>query len=145
MKYKYLIALCISVFFSLSARADNSIAVPSSWVNTEGSTLTISAIDSDGQITGSYVNKAAGWNCQNIAYPVTGWIYGAAITFDTKWESTTESCNSITSWAGFLYQGQINTFWNLTQNGSSSTSQILQGKDTFKQTSTVLKKSLISK
>jgi len=67
MKYKYLIALCISVFFSLSARADNSIAVPSSWVNTEGSTLTISAIDSDGQITGSYVNKAAGWNCQNIA------------------------------------------------------------------------------
>ena len=50
MKYKYLIALCISVFFSLSARADNSIAVPSSWVNTEGSTLTISAIDSDGQM-----------------------------------------------------------------------------------------------
>jgi hypothetical protein len=145
MKYNYLVILCISAFFSLSACADNGIAVPSSWVNTEGSILTISAIDSAGQITGSYVNKASGWNCQNIVYPVTGWIYGTAITFDTKWESTTESCNSITSWAGFLYQGQINTFWNLTQNGSSSTSQILQGKDSFKPVSKVLKKSLVNK
>ena len=75
MKYNYLVILCISAFFSLSACADNGIAVPSSWVNTEGSILTISAIDSAGQITGSYVNKASGWNCQNIVYPVTGWIY----------------------------------------------------------------------
>ena len=91
MKYNDVLVLCISAFFSLSACADNSIAVPSSW------------------------------------------------------ESTTESCISITSLADFLYQGQISTFWNLSQNGSSSTSQLLQGKGTFKQVSTELKKSLIAK
>jgi hypothetical protein len=119
--------------------------VPSSWVNQDGSTLSITSVDSTGQITGIYINGAAGYNCQNIVYPVTGWIYGTAITFDTKWESSIESCNSITSWAGFLYQGEISTFWNLTLNGSTSTSQIIQGKDTFTQITTSVKTSLISK
>lgn len=138
MKYKQLSILLLSALFSFSVCADNSnIPVPSSWENTEGSTLTISSINADGQISGTYINRAVGYKCQNIGYPVTGWIYGTAITFDTKWESSQESCGSITSWAGFLYQGQLSTFWNLTQDGSSSTSQILQGKDTFNQLSTV--------
>ena len=153
MQNKYLITLLTSLLFSLSACADSSntdssstsILVPSSWVNQDSSTLSITSVDSTGQITGIYINGAAGYNCQNIVYPVTGWIYGTAITFDTKWESTIESCNSITSWAGFLYQGEINTFWNLTLNGSNSTSQIIQGKDTFTQITTSVKTSLISK
>ena len=153
MQTKYLITLLMSLLFSLSACADSSntdssstsILVPSSWVNQDSSTLSITSVDSTGQITGIYINGAAGYNCQNIVYPVTGWIYGTAITFDTKWESTIESCNSITSWAGFLYQGEINTFWNLTLNGSTSTSQIIKGKDTFTQVTTSVKTSLISK
>jgi len=150
MQTKYLITLLMSLLFSLSACADssnstNTITVPSSWANQDGSTLSITGVDSAGQITGIYINGAAGYNCQNIVYPVTGWIYGTAITFDTKWESTIESCNSITSWAGFLYQGEISTFWNLTLNGSTSTSQIIQGKDTFTQVTTSVKKSLMSK
>jgi hypothetical protein len=153
MQNKYLITLLTSLLFSLSACADSSntdssstsILVPSSWVNQDSSTLSITSVDSTGQITGIYINGAAGYNCQNIVYPVTGWIYGTAITFDTKWESTIESCNSITSWAGFLYQGEISTFWNLTLNGSTSTSQIIQGKDTFTQITTSVKTSLISK
>ena len=153
MQNKYLITLLTSLLFSLSACADSSntdssstsILVPSSWVNQDSSTLSITSVDSTGQITGIYINGAAGYNCQNIVYPVTGWIYGTAITFDTKWESTIESCNSITSWAGFLYQGEISTFWNLTLNGSTSTSQIIQGKDTFTQITTSVRTSLISK
>ena len=153
MQNKYLITLLTSLLFSLSACADSSntdssstsILVPSSWVNQDSSTLSITSVDSTGQITGIYINGAAGYNCQNIVYPVTGWIYGTAITFDTKWESSIESCNSITSWAGFLYQGEISTFWNLTLNGSTSTSQIIQGKDTFTQITTSVKTSLISK
>ena len=153
MQTKYLITLLMSLLFRLSACADSSntdssstsILVPSSWVNQDSSTLSITSVDSTGQITGIYINGAAGYNCQNIVYPVTGWIYGTAITFDTKWESTIESCNSITSWAGFLYQGEISTFWNLTLNGSNSTSQIIQGKDTFTQITTSVKTSLISK
>lgn len=153
MQTKYFITLLVSLLFSLSACADSSntdssstsILVPSSWVNQDGSTLSITSVDSAGQITGIYINGAAGYNCQNIVYPVTGWIYGTAITFDTKWQSAIESCNSITSWAGFLYQGEISTFWNLTLNGSTSTSQIIQGKDTFTQIAASVKKSLMSK
>lgn len=145
MQTKYLITLLTTLLFSFSACADttNSIPIPSSWVNQDGSTLSITAVDSAGLLTGSYINKAAGYNCQNIVYPVTGWVYGTAITFDTKWESTVESCNSITSWAGFLYQRQLSTFWNLTQNGSSSTSHIIQGKDTFTQVTMTVKKSMV--
>ena len=153
MQTKYFITLLVSLLFSLSACADSSntdssstsILVPSSWVNQDGSPLSITSVDSAGQITGIYITGAAGYNCQNIVYPVTGWIYGKAITFDTKWQSAIESCNSITSWAGFLYQGEISTFWNLTLNGSTSTSQIIQGKDTFTQIAASVKKSLMSK
>jgi hypothetical protein len=142
-----LCALILSVFSSLPSYANptTAIQVPSAWTNQSGSTLYISTIDSNGQIGGSYINRAAGYGCQNIAYPVTGWAYGSAITFNTLWKSVAESCNSITAWAGFLYKGQISTLWNLTINGSSSTSQIIQGSDTFQQVQTLVNKSLISK
>ena len=149
MQAKYLITLLMTFLFSLTACADSSstdtIPVPSSWVNEEGSTLSITAVDAAGQITGIYINRAVGYNCQDVVYPVTGWIYGTAITFDTKWESQVESCNSITSWAGFLYENQLSTLYNLTQNGSTSATQIIQGEDTFKQAISSAKKSSIIK
>jgi hypothetical protein len=145
--FSLLSGLIFTLLFSLSAYADSpsSIPVPSVWENQSGSTLQINSVGSDGLIAGTYVNRAAGYGCQNISYPVTGWVYGTALTFNTLWESVAESCNSITAWAGFLYQGQISTLWNLTINGSSSTSQIIQGSDTFKQIQTVTNKSLLLK
>lgn len=120
----------------------------SAWTNQSGSTLYLDAIDpSTGKITGHYINRAAGYGCQNISYPVTGWIYGTAITFTTNWESSTESCNSITSWTGFYSQkqNQILTLWQLVENGSVSTSQIVQGHDEFSSNGKNIKKSLINK
>lgn len=116
----------------------------SAWTNQSGSTLYIDTIDSAGKITGHYINRAAGYGCQNIAYPVTGWVYGTAITFTTTWESSTESCNSITSWTGFYYQGQILTLWQLAMNGSTSIKQIIQGNDVFSINGKNNKKSLIN-
>lgn len=129
--------------------AANPAAAPtlqasSAWTNQSGSTLYIDAIDPTGKITGHYINRAAGYSCQNISYPVTGWVYGTALTFTTIWESVTESCNSITAWTGFLNaQGQIATLWQLVINGSTSTSQIVQGSDVFTYSSKVYKKSLL--
>ena len=142
-----LCALILSLFTVLPSYANptTAIQVPSAWTNQSGSTLYINTIDSSGQISGSYINRATGYGCQNVAYPVTGWAYGSAITFNTLWKSVAESCNSITAWAGFLYKGQISTLWNVTVNGSSSTSQIIQGSDTFKRIQTLVNKSLISK
>lgn len=117
----------------------------SAWTNQSGSTLYIDTYDpNSGLIAGHYINRAAGYGCQNISYPVTGWIFGTAISFSTIWESSTESCNSITSWTGFYYQGQISTLWQLVVNGSTNTQQIIQGADIFTQTSRTTKKSLIN-
>jgi hypothetical protein len=128
------VILVVIVAFAISsfARADQVKKVQSlsGLTNQNGSTLYISSVASNGLLTGTYINRASGYQCQNIPYPVTGWVYGTAITFTTIWNGT-ESCNSITSWTGFLYNGQIQTLWQLVISGSSSTTQILQGTDTF--------------
>jgi Avidin family len=111
------------------------------WTNQSGSTLYIDQII-NGQLTGRYINRAPGYKCQNIPYPVTGWIYETAITFTTKWISATESCNSITAWTGFFYNNKIETLWQLVMNDSSSTGQILTGSDTFSPSPTKNYKSL---
>ena len=130
--FHYLFLIFVATV-SVVSHADTveTIKAQSGWTNQSGSTLYIDSVGNDGQITGHYINRAQGYGCQNIAYPVTGWVYGTAITFTTNWKSTTESCNSITAWTGFLYQGQIQTLWQLVVNGSSNTNQIAQGADTF--------------
>lgn len=102
----------------------------SAWTNQRGSTLYIDNIGNNGQITGRYVNRAPGYGCQNIPYPVTGWVYGNAITFTVIWRGA-ESCNSITAWTGFIAAGKMQTLWQLVVNGSTNTGQIKQGADTF--------------
>lgn len=145
MKKSFYALFAVPLFLISSfACADTaeSIQSLSAWTNQSGSTLYIDSVGSNGQLTGTYINRAQGYGCQNIAYPVTGWVYGTAITFTTIWESTTESCNSITAWTGFVYKGQIQTQWQLVVNGSTSTTQIVQGKDTFSYQSPKTHKSL---
>jgi hypothetical protein len=107
------------------------IDASSVWTNQSGSSLYIESVDPSGMIGGYYINREQGYACQNTPYPVTGWVYGTAITFTVIWDNATESCNSITSWTGFYYQGVITTLWQLVVNGSTSDSQIIQGQDTF--------------
>jgi len=137
-----------SIFLSFSTLAiaddhKSSLSAVSAWTNQSGSTLYINTIDANGLLSGTYINREAGYGCQNIAYPVTGWVYGTAITFTTTWESQSESCNSITAWTGFYAQGQITTLWQLVINGSTSPSQILKGSDVFTSSTKVENKSLI--
>ena len=132
-----LISTLISLLASVSAFAAKSdsvsISANTQWVNQLGSTLTITAIDSSGLLSGNYINKAAGYHCQDTAYPVTGWVDGTAITFNTLWINSTESCNSITAWTGFYYNNEISTLWQLVKDGATSTSQISSGSDKFTQ------------
>ena len=149
MNIKHTIIAVLFTLLSFSAYAEqnvsSSLKALSAWTNQSGSTLYINNIGSNGLLAGTFINRAAGYGCQNISYPVTGWVYGTAIVFNTIWQSTTESCNSITAWTGFYYQGQISTLWQLTINGSTSTSQIIKGSDVFKPSSSKLNKSLIMK
>jgi hypothetical protein len=121
--------------FSAIAAEDETVSISANtqWINELGSVLTITGIDSTGLLTGNYVNKAAGYPCQDTAYPVTGWVDGTAITFNTLWINSTESCNSITAWTGFYYNNQISTLWQLVEDGATATSQISSGSDAFTQ------------
>jgi len=131
--FSTLISLLAS--FATIAAEDEAVSISAStqWINELGSVLTITTIDSTGLLTGNYVNKAAGYPCKDTAYPVTGWVDGTAIIFNTLWINSTESCNSITAWTGFYYNNQISTLWQLVEDGATTVSQISSGSDTFTQ------------
>ena len=131
--FSTLISLLAS--FATIAAEDEAVSISANtqWINELGSVLTITTIDSTGLLTGNYVNKAAGYPCKDTAYPVTGWVDGTAIIFNTLWINSTESCNSITAWTGFYYNNQISTLWQLVEDGATAVSQISSGSDTFTQ------------
>ena len=133
------IAVTMTLATSPTAAAQGILG-ESVWKNQDGSLLYIENIDSEGQITGIYINWASGYNCQGTPYPVTGWVYGTAITFTVKWENTEENCQSLTAWTGFYADNQITTFWELVEEGTTSTDQILQGEDVFTQISSTVSK-----
>jgi len=134
-KIRFVFALIAFVLYSTASLARDAapaaIQSLSAWTNQSGSTLYIDSVSPQGQVDGHYINRAQGFACQNTPYPVTGWVYGTAITFTVNWQNATEACNSITAWTGFYYQGAITTLWQLAINGSTDPSQIIQGKDVF--------------
>lgn len=119
---------------ALALDTQQVIQESSTWMNQRGSALHIDNVDpSSGKIAGYYINRAKDFNCKDIRYPVTGWVYGTAITFTVKWENAKESCNSITAWTGFYHQGVITTLWQLVPNKAEGTKDIMKGEDTFKR------------
>ncbi|MET0942690.1 MAG: avidin/streptavidin family protein [Mesorhizobium sp.] len=105
----------------------------STWQNQSGSTMMIS-IDSFGNVSGQYINRAAGTGCQGSPYLLAGRITGNFISFSVAWNNATENCNSVTGWAGYASVNgnklEIITDWNLAYQGASSP-MIEQGSDTF--------------
>jgi hypothetical protein len=118
------------------------------WTNQSGSTLYIEEISPNGQFSGQYINRAQGTGCRNLPYPMTGALYGNAVTFTVKWQGAQQSCNSITSWTGFISGSEIvgelkiSTQWQLVVNGSTNVNQIITGSDTFMPEPTLELKSL---
>ncbi len=90
MKIKSIIIAVVFTLMSFSVFADENksatLTALSSWTNQSGSTFNIDSIGANGLLTGIYINREAGYGCQNIPYPVTGWVYGTAITFNTIWK-----------------------------------------------------------
>lgn len=133
-KKTFAIVFVLAWMFAAHAIAQNCLQ-ESAWQNQGGSTLYIEDIDSEGGITGIYINRAAGFGCQNTPYPLTGWVLENTntITFTVKWENTSANCQSLTAWTGFFSSDcqTISTLWQLVVNGTTSTNQILKGADNF--------------
>lgn len=125
-----------------------TIPVNSVWRNQSGSSMQITG-NTNGELTGSYVNNAPGYQCKGSPYPVVGWNMAGTntITFTVMWENSYENCQSLTAWTGFISQdGQtITTLWQLVVNGTTSTSQIYSGADTFTRIAMKKHESLVKK
>lgn len=107
-----IIAVAFSVAFAGLSHAQG-IATGSEWVNDGGSEMKISTINSDGSISGTYINKADGFNCKNEPMALSGWLNGDLITFSVRWKNANVDCNSLTNWTGYYASGKIFTDWNL--------------------------------
>jgi hypothetical protein len=98
------------------------LPVPSLWQNQRGSTLQINALDPFGHMSGTFINRAAGFQCRNTPYPATGYYSNPGITFTVSFTQ----CNSITVWNGQVNGNIMPTSWVLTYQGGTQT-----GSDTF--------------
>ncbi|MTI00050.1 hypothetical protein E1297_29025 [Roseibium sp. RKSG952] len=109
------------------------VGTSSTWVNQSGSSMTIS-VSRTADVTGQYINRAAGTGCQNTPYQIAGRVDGDFIAFTVAWNNGTENCNSVTGWAGYAQASsgniEIVTNWNLAYQGPSGPA-IQQGNDTF--------------
>ncbi|BBD41354.1 hypothetical protein Amn_pc00690 (plasmid) [Aminobacter sp. Y103A] len=110
------------------------VGASSAWTNDKGSTMVIS-LDSNGGVTGQYVNRAKGTGCQNSPYPIAGRVTGNFIAFSVGWNNGLENCHSATGWTGYAAKSssgalQIVTEWNLAYQGGSGPA-VTNGKDLF--------------
>ncbi len=141
-KSSLLIAIFISLtLWSASAYAQ-SIPAGSVWQNQRGSLFQINTVSANGLLTGFYVNKAAGYQCQNYGYPMTGWVVGTSVSFSVNWNNGVVNCNSTTGWTGYVSGNTLVTKWNLSASGSTT---ILSGADTFTRISAISHKGLVKK
>lgn len=137
---------------SSKAKAE-MLATTSSWVNQSGSvaSLSFTASTQPGTYTvsGTYINNAAGYECQGTPYPVSGIYYAntQTISFAVSWSNSSEDCQSVTGWTGYIDLATsplvMTTNWSIayqTNNGHA----ISQGSDTFTMRSTVLSNRLLS-
>jgi Avidin family len=118
------LALGILLLMPLAASAQ---VLPSfsTWENQRTSTLSVGFVNGD-HFDGWFVNRAAGFQCQNIPYPVTGTILpNGAITFTVNFTN----CETVTYWKGRVTGSQMPTSWILYYKGI----QRMTGNDLFKK------------
>ena len=119
------IFLAVGILLS-AAETVSAQALPSfsTWLNDKGSTLNVQFVDPNGQFYGFYINRASGFQCQNVPYPVAGTVLpNGAITFVVNFTN----CNTLTTWKGRVLGARMPTKWLLIYNGV----QRMTGADFF--------------
>ena len=128
---KRILTLLFFVLIPISANAQ--ISSFSTWVNNRGSTLTVWFVDpSTGAFKGTYVNNAAGFDCQGAPYEATGSTKGPLVTFTVNWSGfAVPDCKSMTIWRGQFVGPTLRTNWVLDYVGSDGKFHRMRGVDIF--------------
>lgn len=102
-----------------------SFPVPSLWQNQRGSTLQVNWVDPfSGFMQGTFINRAAGFQCRYTPYPALGDARVPTIGFTVNFTQ----CNTVTVWTGQVNGNIMPTTWVLTYPGG-----ILRGRDLFRR------------
>jgi hypothetical protein len=124
--------LAVAVLFATASNAFAQLKAPSTWTNEGNSVLTITAIDADGKIHGTFVNHKAGYGCQGTPYTVKGNSGPATRPYFTV---TFTECSTVTIWH-FKVQGKkMKAPWTLQYVGSDGKFHSMLATDNFTATS----------
>ena len=131
--FTMLIAIGFAGFAHAQDAVRHGITPGSKWVNELGSEMEIVTVDPNGAITGIYINRAAGFDCQDEPMALSGWLNrGLLISFSVRWKNEHVDCDSLTGWTGYYASGQIFTNWELVYiSARTGLPTRLDGSDTF--------------
>lgn len=119
------------IFAGCAVAAAQEMVTPSYWQNQRGSLLAITSV-SGTSFNGYYINRAAGFGCQNTQYPVVGYASGATVNFVVTWNNSSQNCLSVTAWKGTLNGATITSNWQLAAGQpNTGTVTTTTGNDTF--------------
>lgn len=124
--------VALGVLWSTPSYSAEVLTAGSSWVNELGSVLTITNVDGNGLMTGTYVTNvgcSAGTPQQMTGFFYPGASSGGAITFSVYFQN----CLSVTSWSGQYdsTDGSFQTLWYLTSASPPVWNGIAAGTDMF--------------
>src|SRR5262249_17882609 len=110
----------ISLSMALTALMYAGVAVAQSikpgmtWVNQFESTLAIDSLDPEtGALKGTYISHL-GQHCVGTKHDAVGWVDDNRVAFSVHWKTAAADCKSATVWTGYLVNGKIITFWNMS-------------------------------
>lgn len=113
------------------AQAETKLTAGASWVNEDGSVLTITSIAPNGLLTGTFTTTAGCGAKQ--PQPMIGWYYaagaGGALTFSVNWGG----CNSVTTWSAQYSNatGQFRALWHLAIASAPVWNGVVAGSHLF--------------
>ena len=124
MRHGLQIFLAFIALLLTSLTASAQVLPPfSSWVNQRGSSLYVGFVNGN-QFSGTFINRASGFQCQGIPYPANGMVYpNGAVTFVVNFTN----CDSVTTWTGQVKGSQIPTKWILVYKNKP----YMRGTDLF--------------
>ncbi|MBW7970613.1 avidin/streptavidin family protein [Bradyrhizobium sp. BR 10289] len=122
------ILLALFILLGLhSAASAQALPSWSLWQNQRGSTLEVYYVDPSGPFTGTFTNRAPGYQCQGIPYPAQGITRGPAVTFAV----TFTQCSSHTTWFGTVSGNTMRTNWIMIYTPPVGPPQKSTGTDIF--------------
>ncbi len=122
----------VAVVAACSAAAAEVLPAPSVWKNQRGSELTVTKVEPNGNFTGTFVNRAPGFGCQNEPFDASGHAWSRRVVFTVVWKNAKQDCRSTTTWFGLMTSKTMQTTWQLSAiDPKSGRPKLRWGRDRF--------------